>query len=166
MTCALEATYTYEYGFARKANYCVCIRLVCSKQVMRTSTALYVKWLILQRLSWLDDVVMTVVWMLYDLSEIAMTFNGYYMIISTLRWSSIVDIWLHDRLHWLPRRICSNYAILWSLFYNNLEFRLGRTCRLFLTFPTQSSLTYLAMECPSLILDLLLDDDQSLNPVE
>ena len=39
-TCALEATCAYEYGFARKATYCVHIRLV------HTSTDLRVKRLI------------------------------------------------------------------------------------------------------------------------
>ena len=60
-TCVLEASCAYECGFARKSTYCVCIQLVRSRRPMYTSTALRVKRLIIQGLSLLVDVVMTVV---------------------------------------------------------------------------------------------------------
>ena len=59
-TCALESTCAYEYGFARKATYYVRIRLVRSRRLVRTNTALHVKQLILQGLSSLVEVAMTV----------------------------------------------------------------------------------------------------------
>ena len=43
---ALETTYAYEYRFEHKATYCVRIRLVRSKRLMRTGTTLRVKRLI------------------------------------------------------------------------------------------------------------------------
>ena len=42
-TCALEATYAHEYGFARKVTYCVRTRFVLVKQLVCTSTALHLK---------------------------------------------------------------------------------------------------------------------------
>ena len=80
MTCALEASYAYEYRFARKATYCVRIRLVRSKRLMRTSTALSAKRIILQHLSCLADVAMTFVRMIDDSSDVVMTVDGRYMI--------------------------------------------------------------------------------------
>ena len=73
MTCELKATYAYEYRFACKATYCVRIRLVRSKRLIHTSTAFFVKVLILKRLSWLVDVEMTVVRMLDDSSDVVVT---------------------------------------------------------------------------------------------
>ena len=46
-TCALETTCAYEYGFARKATYCVRIELVRSRRLVRMSTALRVNQLML-----------------------------------------------------------------------------------------------------------------------
>ena len=45
-TSALEATWVYKYRFVRKATYCVHIRLVRSRQIVCTSTALRVNRLI------------------------------------------------------------------------------------------------------------------------
>ena len=39
MACALKATCSYKYNFARKATYCVGIRLVRSRRLVCTSTS-------------------------------------------------------------------------------------------------------------------------------
>ena len=52
-TYSLEATYAYRYGFARKATYCIRVRLCAQSNLCVQGTALRVKRLILQGISWL-----------------------------------------------------------------------------------------------------------------
>ena len=158
-TCALEAANVYGYIFACKATYCIYIQHVRSKWLMRTSTSLCVKPLLLHALYLLFDVAMTVVLMLDDSSGVTMT--------------DVMDArWFVQRCN--DHRDCvivlidcpggSVRRMQYSWLFSTIILRSDWTVLVVRSSGFRRDLlsTYFVMERPILTLDRFLDDEQQL----
>ena len=106
MNSAIKATFTYKYGFACKATYFVRVQRCTYSDLCVRGTALRVKQLIIQDISWLSECGDDSQWQLMDASfTVVMTVDvvsDCYSRYDNRRWIIII---FFDRPNSLPRRI-------------------------------------------------------------